>query len=304
MMEVFWRQARQAALRVWRGDAALRCEPNAAALQWARGLDAADPAWLVLAQAVLQAPDDAVRPWRLGTANFEGQALLVDDGALLWWAPTETDRTLEQTLKLAGVSIWRIDPGAQWMTFDPRGADPISVTPPPEGMSLAEVRRQVHPDDLETVRRAAVAAMTGMERADTLTRYRQSDGSWRPILTRRVAQRDADGDLLALLGLSLDVSTMVAERERMVSAAEAAGLGLWSLHGNDGSPEWNLPMYLIHQCDPTKPPPSQAFWWANHVHPLDRERLKREYREAETQGQISHQSEFRVLAPDGQVRGP
>lgn len=303
MMEAFWRQARQAALRVWRQDAAaLRCEPNAAALHWAGGLDASDPAWLALAQAVLQAPDDAVRPWRLGSADFEGQALLVEDGALLWWQAAAIDPSLAQAVQLAGLSIWRLDTQTERISYDPYGAGPTGMPSPQQGVALGVVRERIHPDDREAVRRASAAAIEGQARVDTLARYRQDDGRWCPVLTRRVAQRDAAGRLLGLLGVSLDLSVLVAERERMVSAAEAAGLGLWSLHGNDGRPEWNLPMYRIHHCDPTKPPPSQAFWWAHHVHPLDRERLKREYREAETQGEISHQSEFRVLTPEGRVR--
>ncbi|QPF76160.1 PAS domain-containing protein [Roseateles sp. DAIF2] len=198
-MEEFWRLAQQAALRIWRQVDGLRCEPNAAALQWARaqGLDEAGLAqrWQDLAPRVLAAPDAARRGWRLGPdgPSFEGQAIRADDGgALLWW-------------------------------LTPAGA--------------------------------AEAA--------------------------------------------LDLGRIVAERERMASAAEAAGLGLWSRI--DGVADWNLPMYRLHGRDPVAGPPSLAQWWAQ-VHPLDRERLREESAAAEREWRPVHHAEFRILAPDGDPR--
>jgi PAS domain S-box-containing protein len=310
-MEEFWRLAQQAALRVWRQGGALRCEPNAAALQWAReqGLDEHEqsPQWQNLAVRVLAAADAGARRWRLGEDGpaFMGQAIVAGDGALLWWLPATSapdDHRLERTLKLAGVSLWRIDTEAQWMTFDPRSADPISVVPPPEGMSLAAVRERIHPDDLEQVRQAAAAALAGDRHVDVVTRYLQADGSWRPTLTRRVAQRDAQGRPLGLLGISLDISILVAERERMLSVAEAAGLGLWNRDAEDGRVEWNQTMYRLHHRNPADGPPDLEHWWTHHVHPLDQARLRREQAQAERLWTPSVHTEFRIPTPDGGLR--
>jgi len=310
-MEAFWRLARQAALRVWRQGEILRCEPNAAALAWAaeQHLEPGDLAlrWKTLALRVLAGADARPRRWQLGDDGpaFEGQAIAAADGALLWWlAPAQpaADLTLERTLKLTRVSVWRVDLETQWMSFDPRSADPISVDPPPGGMALATVREGIHPEDLDQVRRAASAALAGDRPIDTVTRYRQKDGSWRPVLTRRVAQRDAQGRPLALLGLSLDISTMMAERERLLSVADAAGLGLWSQDEADALPQWNLPMYRLHHRDPAQGPPTPEEWWGRHVHPLDRARLQREQEEAQRLWTPVQHCEFRVPTPDGGVR--
>ncbi|HEX2012128.1 MAG TPA: PAS domain-containing protein, partial [Roseateles sp.] len=207
-MEEFWRLARQAALRIWRQEGGLRCEPNAAALQWVRdqGLDelGLGPSWQALAPRVLAAADASVRSWRLGEdgPQFEGQAIAAGDGALLWWC--------------------------------------------------------------------GPSALAG-----------------------------AGGRPLGLLGLSLDVGGLVAERERMVSIAEAAGLGLWSRI--DGVADWNLPMFRLHHRDPAAGTPSLDEWLAT-VHPLDRERLRLESRQAERDWQPVHHTEFRIQAPDGGLR--
>ena len=304
MEEAFWRLARQAALRVWREGEGLRCEPNAAAQAWAAAQGEAAPDWAALALRVLAGADAQPRRWRLGAGlAFEGQAIAVADGALLWWLGGTADPGLEQALRLAGISLWRIDPGLQHMSFDPRGADPISVDPPSDGrLPLGAIRARIHPDDLGATQRAATAALAGTRPVDLVTRYREPDGGWRPILTRRVAQRDAQGQLLGLLGVSLDITTMVAERERMQTVAEAAGLGLWSRDGADGTLEWNLPMFRLHDRDPAGGPPTPQEWWERHVHPLDRARLQQEHEEAERLWTPSVHSEFRVLRPSGGVR--
>jgi len=235
--------------------------------------------------------------------------VVIDDteGVELVRAERAASAVLEKAVALAGVSVWRIDPQTGRMHFHPRGAD----AGPRRGGSLplADVRRLVHPDDRESLDRAAQEAAASDRVVDVMARLRRSDGSWRTLLTRRVAERDAGGTLLGITGVSLDVTQLVSEREhvlqlreRMALVADAAGLGLWTREVGTTHVEWNEQMYRIHHRDPSEGPPALDDWIERHVHPLDRERIAREQRVADDEWTPTYHTEFRIPTPDGGVR--
>lgn len=311
-MEDFWRLAQQPALRVWRPEPSGgggACEANAAALQWAlgQGLDAVGltPRWQWLATQLLREPDG---PWLLGPDGpaLSGQRIAVADGALLWWSAAPT---LAAALQAAGVTVWRIDPSGRTLSFDPDTAVPASIGRGLRSVALDAIRERVHVDDRELVTRATEEALRGEQAVDVVARYLQQDHSWKPMLTRRISQRDAGGRSLGLLGISLDISLLVVERddmlrqrERLSTVAEAVGLGLWSREGPDGATEWNEPMYRIHHRQPGEGPPDRAQWLERHVHPLDRPRVRQEQEEADRLWPPIQQTEFRIPTPEGGVR--
>jgi len=150
-MDEFWRQALQPALRIWRHGESLRCEPNAAARQWAleQGLDEAAQAlaWQALAPRVLAAPDAQRRAWQLAPdlgaregPAFEAQALACADGALLAWLPPTTAPVgVLSALDAGGVGVWRraFGQGSFWSEAmyrlrglsraDPRSPDELAM---------------------------------------------------------------------------------------------------------------------------------------------------------------------------------
>ena len=305
-MEDFWRLAPQPALRVWRRAAGLPdCEANAAALAWAaaQGLT---PQWQDLARDCLAGPG----PWPLGEAGpaLDGTLITVDDGALLWWSAAPT-AALETALKLAGVTVWQIDAAGEWISFEPQGARPISVPAGVHRLPVAAVREGIHPEDREAVLQSAKDAAASDQPIDVVARYRQLDGSWRPLLTRRVALRDGQGRSLGLLGISLDISLLVRERddmlrlrERIGTVANAVGLGLWSREGADDRVDWNGAMYRLHERDPAEGPPGFEEYLARHVHEPDVERLRRGRDDAERAWPAIEQTEFRIRKADGGLR--
>src|SRR5438034_11782503 len=99
------------------------------------------------------------------------------------------------------------------------------------------------------------------------------------MLTRRIAQRDAAGAAVGVLGVALDITELAAEREqarrlqeRTQALAAALGLGLWSREVDSGVAEWNEQMYGLYGRAPADGPPSVDEWLERHVHPQDRER--------------------------------
>jgi len=308
-MDDFWRQALQPALRVWRRAPEPAWEANAAATEWARGqgLDEAGLAqrWPQLAARLL---DQAEGPWPLGEDGplLKGQLITVADGALLWW---QSGPTLAAALRDAGVAVWRIDPAGQTLSFDPHSADPVSVERGVRSISLDAIRERVHPEDHAAVIRATSEALQGEHAVDVVARYLQLDQSWKPMLTRRVIQRDAAGRSLGLLGISLDISLLVREREDMLrlrerigTVADAVSLGLWSREGADDKVEWNETMYRLHERDPAEGPPGFEEYLARHVHTPDVERIRRARDEAERAWPAIEQTEFRIRKRDGGLR--
>jgi hypothetical protein len=237
--EQFWRRARQPALRIWRqAEGGLRCEPNAAALRWAlaQGLDEAGLAlrWQALAPRVLGAPPDAEpRRWRLGGPEggpaFEGQAIPVADGALLWWLPADTAPDLarlsssveaaEQALRLerertlfalgaAGVGVWRRAEGqpTYWSEsmYRLRGLAPDDPRAPEE---LA--RSCLHPEDQATWQAMArrYAASSGVDELHEWEfRVIWPDGSLHWLVSRGRTVCDEAGRLLYMTGVNVDVT--------------------------------------------------------------------------------------------------
>ncbi len=125
---------------------------------------------------------------------------------------------LDRALELAGISVWRIDLASSRIHFNRVGFHVMGMDFDADGIPLDEMRSTIHPADRDAVVQAAQQALDHGGVVDVTARYRNVDGSWRTLLTRRVADRDADGRAQALAGISLDVTRQAAERER----AEAA----------------------------------------------------------------------------------
>lgn len=150
--------------------------------------------------------------------------LMIDDSvAGRRLATAERSRQfLQQALERSGISVWRIDLAAGRLNYltagPPAAANPLL----PQGIPLAEARSVVHPDDVAALIEAADAAQHGDGVVEAVARYRQPDGSWRTLLTRRIAERDDDGRPVALVGVSLDLSERQRQEEILREARHAS----------------------------------------------------------------------------------
>lgn len=183
-------------------------------------------------QALLEWQCDAQgRPFRLlGLLSDQTDAhreLQAERDAAAFW---------RQALTMADVSVWRVDPDLQRIRFVLRASGTPETLAPDQGMALQQQRSLIHPDDQPAIRAAATQALDSDRVIDVVGRYARPDGSWRTLLTRRAAHRDAEGRLLGLLGVSIDLSPAAeaeAERQRLaedkrraeqISLAQAAFL--------------------------------------------------------------------------------
>lgn len=294
-MEQVWRQAPMPAVRVRDVAGALSWEANDAARQWqqSRGITAHD---LERCVADLRTAGDADQRFGPGaTIRVRCRVVTLEDGRLIWFVPDsapqalpDSDRDLiERALHLSDVSVWWVDRDLGRIHFIRRGAAALGSSGDVFSVPLDDHRGKMHPDDLPLVARAAEVALREDRVADAMVRYMLPDGGYRTLLTRRVAQRDPSGRLLGLLGISIDLSELAAERdrslhlsERMRLAAETIGLGFWSRDGDDAQAEWDDQMYRLHHRAPEEGGPSIEEWLERHVHPQDREWMRETQRRA------------------------
>jgi len=237
--------------------------------------------------------------------------VVIDDseGATRVRAQVAARTDLERALHLAKVSVWQVDYGMRRIAFNDVGYELIDRPPQPGGIDLDELRSWAHPDDVPDLLEAAdLAAATG-EVVDVDLRFRLPDGRYRPLLTRRVAERNERGEVVGLLGISIDQSAQTAERlraqalsRRIELVADAAALGIWSVDDADGRVEWNAQMFRIYGIGPDRLPPTLAAWRDALVHPDDRVALTLARQQSLDSGARGFETEFRILRPDGTVR--
>ena len=215
---------------------------------------------------------------------------------------------LAQAVSLASVSVWRIDLATQTVEFNDYGYRLNRLTPRPGGLPLDLVRKAVHPDDLKLLVAAAAAAVESDSVIDVEVRYRNDAGSYNTVLTRRVAERDAQGRAVALAGISIDQTPRIKARDQTSKltrnielVSTAAGVGVWSVDIATGQVEWNRQMYVIYGLPQDEPAPSISQWLHTSLHASDQARVATERRAALEAG-VDLETEFRVLRPDGTVR--
>jgi PAS domain S-box-containing protein len=242
-----------------------------------------------------------VHPWRL----------VVDDSEAIhtYRVQWESESVVGRALTMAGISLWHIDLAAQRVYYNQQGLRILGVDRAPEGVPLAAVRAAIHPDDLALIERAAEEARHTDRLVDAVARYRDANGQYKHLLTRRYRVCDDRGRVVALRGMSIDVSDLVRERERSLSllermqmVAETVGVGFWWRDIEAGVFEWDEQMYRLHHRRPDEGPPSLEDWIGRHVHPADRGWLSARQEVHRAEWNPASDVVFRTLAPDGSER--
>ena len=212
-------------------------------------------------------------------------------------------------LEQARISVWSHDIKTGRVTFDAHAAAILPVAVGPQGLSAEEFRSHIHTDDLPRMMLSAEQALKSNRPVDTEARFRRADGGWRYVLTRRVVERAADGAPLVHVGISMDVSEQVehshrisGQAHRLDAAAQAAGVGIWSVTMDTRDTDWNAQMYELFDMVGATRTPSLAEWVDQCVHPQDRKRVWGDVRTYLREGSGALEQEFRTLRRDGSSR--
>jgi PAS domain S-box-containing protein len=210
---------------------------------------------------------------------------------------------------LVGMSLWRIDTATQRIQLNDWGYEMIGERPRADGMPLDDLRAHIHPADHAALRQASEQAAASTCVVDVEARYRRIDGSFRTMLTRRVAERDARGRVVALVGVSLDISAQVSARDSAQEAAqsidliaEATGVGVWTNDIDSREVVWNRQMWRIYGI-PEDVPVAEARRMAIELtDPADRQRLTDAFRKLVKGQPAPEEMEFRIRRHDGEPR--
>ncbi|WP_313178354.1 PAS domain-containing protein [Stenotrophomonas sp.] len=122
-------------------------------------------------------------------------------------------------------------------------------------------------------------------------------------LSTKAPLRNGDGEVIGLVGTSLDITdrkSAEAERlhieERYRLAAQATNDAVWDWRMSDGHVVWNeaLSSLFGHRLMETS-----AQWWLDHIHPEDRDRIDRTIHAVIDGDGISWKDEYRFRRADG-----
>ena len=210
---------------------------------------------------------------------------------------------------LSQVAIWRHDLATDRVHYNDQAWRLLGLAPRPQGLGIEEIRALTHPEDLPRVIESNALALRNSEPADLHVRYRQPDGRWRHVLTRRVLQRDAAGRPIAFLGVALDITERI-EHERRAEAAtrrfelvtRAAGIGYWEYEVGAERGRWSPELRALYALPDAEPVPTRSEWLARFVHPDDRSAVHRRLAQWMQGPEESLDLPMRILRPDGSVR--
>ena len=131
-------------------------------------------------------------------------------------ARVENERRLRLAMEAAGVGTWQWDSTTRKVTWTEEVSEIFGFTADKFGHTFESYMELVHPEDRERVEDALRLAVVSGGEFEYDYRVVQPGGSIRWVITRGDVQRDAKGNLIGMLGASLDVTARKqAEAERV-----------------------------------------------------------------------------------------
>ncbi len=316
---------------------------NAAALAWRSVAVWPSDEWMSLAKAVLEATGQSSRAEPPGEASrsSEGEfvtprdrahsahfsACPLEEGGVIAWLRAPEDGVLEKAaafdaddayvhLSLAegllGLALWRLDARAHRLSGNSLGFQMVGLVPARDGTVAPEAFYSVMPpDDRDELFKHLADGGRRDGVAMSEWRFRTPDGGSRTLKTLRIAQRDELGRTAALTGVSVDVTDLIAQRDRaresrinMNLIADATGIGIWRVDPRIDSLGWNRHLARLLDVDAAEEVSIERIGpeLLKRVHPQDQAQFRRAIA-ALSQGSESNREEaLRIVRPDGSVR--
>ena len=216
---------------------------------------------------------------------------------------------------LAGLVVWRHDLDQDRLTFNAAGTALFAGVLDGDSVDATVLRSWVHPDDQGAVHAAAAAVLGAELHTDLVVRYLLPRGPGESgtrevhLMTRRVVQRNAQGEPLAVLGVGLDITERATAtrharelRDRFELATRTAGIGYWAREGQNERAEWSDQMRALHGLPADAPVPTLKEWLQHFVHPEDQALVRERFRVWLTGLAPQADAELRVVRTDGAVR--
>jgi PAS domain S-box-containing protein len=169
-----------------------------------------------------------------------------------------------------GIYDWDIVRGTVYYSDRVRAVLGLS----PEELGTADDwLRRVHPEDLPRYRAAHVAHFKGQtDHYECDYRYRGKDGAWRWARTHGIAQRDAAGRAIRMIGSTGDITRLKEAEEALRQSEERYAIA--TKVATEGMYEWNIVDGSLYVSEHTKAffpagVPYTASAWNSLIHPED-----------------------------------
>jgi PAS domain S-box-containing protein len=163
---------------------------------------------------------------------------------------------------------------------------------------LAEPTRPVHPEDLPRVMEKWIADMAAGELSEDEIRLQRADGEYRWFLIRTAPLRDERGNVVKWFGISIDIDDRKRVESQIRLLLDAIPQQIWS-----GPPDGTLDYCNARWRSFTglELEELRGAGWQRTLHPDDRERVLKAWRESVTNA-TPYQQEERHRRADGQYR--
>lgn len=207
-----------------------------------------------------------------------------------------------------GVGLWEWDLRRNQFQISPQLVEMLGQVPSARTLHPHDWRELVHPDDVSLIEKPLLSCLLGQsDHFEAAHRVRNGQTGFRWVQTRgKVLEKLPDGRPALLLGAMVDIQPVKTlmerveqERQRLLLAQSAAGLGVWEFDLGSRLIHWDPQMYAIYG----ETPESFHFTMEERrarVHPDD----YFEFGEADLQTllkgpQVWH---YRIFWPDGSLR--
>jgi two-component system sensor histidine kinase/response regulator len=223
---------------------------------------------------------------------------------------------LQLAIKAGGVGIWEADFETGGYLFNEQmheiygvGATGFRSTVPPEifGGNVGEWMSVIHPDDVVRVMDVLDRARLDTSFAEYEHRIVRASGEIRHVRSAAQIVHDEQGVAKRGIGTTLDVTewerltaALRTERERVVLAARAGGIGIWDLDLAADRFTWDEQMHALYGLRPGDFPGTLDAW-ATLIDPDDVPRIVADWtRAVDERG--TFEAEFRIVRPSGERR--
>jgi PAS domain S-box-containing protein len=219
----------------------------------------------------------------------------------------EANERFALAAQAAGVGFYDVDIETRVSRWDDQMFRLYGVSPEIGEEPFAIWQRSVHPDDRAAAEQRVRDAITRPGGYDYEFRIVQPDGGIRHIRGAATAKQDPNTGRKRMFGLNFDITErkriemeLIAANERFGLAAQAAKLGVWDLDVSSMAMRWDDQMFRLYGRERIDDAQTNALW-RRSLHPDDREKAEQAALDARTGGQY-HETEFRIVRPDGEVR--
>src|SRR5437899_1087495 len=190
----------------------------------------------------------------------------------------EPSERLDLVMRAINEGVYDYDIAADKIYYAPRIYEVLDV-PKSNLKTAADWRRLIHPDDLKAYLAAFAAHIKGKTpRFEIDHRYRSRKGEWRWARQHGMAQRDAKGRAVRMVGSIGDITDLKNTENALRASEERYDIAMRAI--NEGVYDWDIASGKVYYSDRVREQlglsardlGDAAEDWVRRIHPEDVER--------------------------------